>query len=471
MIYEKEFCGLTLRRWLKILVKLTITIIIGVFTIIISIHQQNVNQSIYNKHTAQVAQLYENNREQIRRRRQEDIETVRLQREEDKNFSCLQREEDQKIFNRQREEDRQDACVQRLEDKESAGIQREIDLKLATDKRLQEYKLAEIQRSLYQNKRSNLLEIDQENYLSERIVKKNRKSDDILMNYQRELSGLLSNLQTKLDELDPTFLLVLQMQTKTTLQLLDATRRTILVKNLIQANILRDKWNGKMSILYGANVSGVQFDQLFNHRTISFPDIEHADVRYASFRSVFVRGSSSFAYSDFDYTDWSFAELINFDFDRKMTMNNAIFRNSQMIDVAFHDVLMNQVSFQYNKNCSNCIFVDASLVAARFDHSIFPKATFGLTTVADGNMSSGTFVESDFERVILDRVDLNGADCRRCTFLNVSMVNCSMYDIKLEGANFSHVNLTGCIGLKIEQIYSLLKINDVILPNGTIISF
>jgi uncharacterized protein YjbI with pentapeptide repeats len=265
------------------------------------------------------------------------------------------------------------------------------------------------------------------------------------------------------------------MRTRTTLQLLDPTRRTVIVKTLFQANLLRNIWKSETSILYKANVSGVHFGQPSDRHTYGliamddFPDIEHADVRYASFRSVFFNSSPSFAYSNLDYTDWSFSELDLIDFHNEMTMNNAIFAESQLVNVAFDAIPMNQISFEHNKHCLKCMFLETSLLGARLNHSKFVQSLFGSLSIADGNMSNGSFVESTFENVTLDRVDLSGADLRQCIFRHVSMVNCSMFGVKLQEAKFFNVNLTGCIGLQIEQILSLPTNNEVTLPNATLL--
>ncbi|CAF3876583.1 unnamed protein product, partial [Adineta steineri] len=322
--------------------------------------------------------------------RRNDTERAQKQREEDKEIARLQREEDKK-----REEDREIARQQRADDKENARLQREVDLKIARDKRIQEYELTEKEHSLYQSQRAHEIVFAQENYIREFMLEEIHYSGNILLTYQRELSALLGEFQIKPDDLDRTLLFTVQMRTRTTLQLLDTTRRTILVRTLFQANLLNDKWKKHMAILYNANVSGVQFDQVIDRPSYKFPDIERADLRYTSFRSM---------------------------------------------------------SF-----------------GARLDHSIFIQSDFAFVSMADGNMSNGSFIDSVFETTNFDRVDFSGADFRRCTFRNISMVNCSMFGVKLQETKLFYVNLFGCMGFQIEQIYSLSAANKVTLPNGTLL--
>ncbi|CAF1345833.1 unnamed protein product [Adineta ricciae] len=257
------------------------------------------------------------------------------------------------------------------------------------------------------------------------------------------------------------------MRTRNTLQSLDISRRTILLQNLIQANLLRKEWKGQLSMLYQANVSGIQFDQLFIHHVSDCPDIQHADMRHASFRAMSFSHSPSFAFSNLDYSDWSFSKLDKFDFDLTITLNNVRFTGSQLESVSFEAIPMNKVSFQYINNCSGCIFLNTSLLDARFDHGRFIKSMFAFSSITDGNMSSSYFVESEFHGVNLDGVDFGYTNFQRCLFYQVSMRNCSMLGMQLQNSSLSHVDLTGCIDFDPEQIHSWVKIDQVTLPNGT----
>jgi uncharacterized protein YjbI with pentapeptide repeats len=470
---KRGCCGLSIRHWLKFISNLAIPFMIGVFTIVITIHQQNVAQMNREKDGIQAAELRRQDLEVARRRWEEDKELARLQREEDKKAGHLQREEDKEIARLQREEDRKAAADQRTEDKEAARLERELNFNIAKDKRMQEYELAEKQRNLYQSQNAHEAEIIQQNYMNDLMLEDNRQKENIIMNYQRELSALLIDNRTKFNDFDHTFLFVLQMKTRTVLQILDPTRRTIVVQTLSQAGLLRTTWKRENSLLYRANLSGVHFgepsdlhtsDVLIRYRYLN---IEQGDVQYSSFRSVFFVESPVFAFSKLDYTDWSFSQLIHIVFEDKITMNNAVFAESQLITVTFDKILMNYVSFQHNKYCRNCRFVKTSLLGVRLDHSNFSESVFSTLSMADGNMSNGSFIYSSFETVILDRVDLSGADFQGSTFRNVSMVNCTMYGVRLHETKLTNVNLKGCKGFKYEQIYSMITFSNVILPNGT----
>ena len=89
--------------------------------------------------------------------------------------------------------------------------------------------------------------------------------------------------------------------------------------------------------------------------------------------------------------------------------------------------------------------------------------------MADANMSNGSFSISTFEDATLDRVNLFGANLRKCTFSKVSMIDCNMNYAVLNGASFSKVNLTGCKGLTDQQISTMTVLYQTTLPNGTFV--
>ena len=473
---KRQHCSLTRRDWVKLVSNLAIPLIIGVFTIIISIHQQNVAQANRDKDTAQAAELRKNDLDIARLQREEDKAVAAAQREEDKRAAQRQREEDNELAQRQREEDREAAEQQRDDDREIARRQREVDSDAAKDKRTQEAELAAKQRDLYRHQRDHDFKVARQNRMDDLTLKDNLQHGEHLIAYQRELSTLLTDSRMDSIKANSTFLFVLQKKTVTYLSLLDPTRRTILIQSLFRTQLMGSVWKKGMSLLDHANVSGVQFGQPPDGSSYDFlvkydfPDIKQADVRSASFRALHFLNQPSFASSNLDFTDWSFSELDNFDFESQMTMNYAVFANSRLTRVGFTKIPMDGVSFQFNKNCSRCFFLESSLLSARLDHATFFQSTFASLSMARGNMSHGCFLGSLFEGVILDAVDLSASDLRQCTFQNVSMVHCFLFDVQLEGVAFINVNLSGCTGLDVHQISLTRLMKQVILPNGTLLS-
>ncbi len=106
----------------------------------------------------------------------------------------------------------------------------------------------------------------------------------------------------------------------------------------------------------------------------------------------------------------------------------------------------------------------------RLDHSNFFESTFRSLSLADGNMTNGSFIASTFQNAMLDRVSLSGANLRDCNFIAVSMINCSLSGTILNQAKFSDVNLMGCTGLTDQQISVISNLHKTILPNGTFVN-
>jgi uncharacterized protein YjbI with pentapeptide repeats len=284
------------------------------------------------------------------------------------------------------------------------------------------------------------------------MLEDDRRKEKLLVNYQRQLTKLLLHYQSIVNVSQHTLLFVLQMKTRTALRLLNPIRRTILVRGLRQAGLLDEAWKKEKSPLYRVNVSGVHFGQPPSHNFSNFLtkydylDIERADVRYASFRSVHFTQPPNFIFSMLDFTDWSYTKFSHMSFRGNMTMNNAIFTKSNLESVTFENIPMNQVSFRHNIQCKYCTFNRTSLLGAGLDNSTMEHSDFLFTSMADANMSKGFFFGSTFHNVILDRVDLSGADIGACKFRQVSMVNCTMTGAILQNAQFDNVNNRGCKG-------------------------
>ncbi len=447
---------LRLSYLLKFISNAAIPLMIGVITLSIAIHQQKVVQSNRDSDATQAAEL-----------RRQDYEQGNLQREEDKKVARLQR----------------------TEDKETARLQRDLDLKIANDKRLQDNEISEQQRNLSEFQRTQESQMARKIHQYNLILEEDRRKESILFEYQNDLATLLLDHESKSNKTRNTWWFVLQMKTGAALRQLDPARRTILVQTLLEADLLDVKVvRHQDALLYTANLSGVQFSRSVSNISFSRYDginkaliIPRADLRYASFNNVLLSDNLSLTYSNLDYTDWSFALIANAFFTDDMSMNEATFYGSQIYGTRFdgyrhmsnfhRDIRMNRVSFEYNIECSHCLFQRVSLLGIRLNHSTFYEAKFFSLSMADGNLSNGSFIASTFQAVTLDRIDLSRANLGRCKFIEASMVDCFMFGTIFQQTSFSDVNLTGCKGLDMTDKQILAKINfhQTTLPNGTFI--
>ena len=446
-------CGIKIGDALKLVSNITVPLIIGIFTVIIAIQQQNVAQLNRDKDAAQALEL-----------RKQDLERARLLRIEDKETARLQREEDKDTARHQREADR-----------EEARLQRELQMQMANDKLLQEHEVAERHRNLSENQRAHEFNMIHHNHMNDLLLEDERQKENVLVKYQRELATFLLDYRKMIFASNPVMQFVLQMKTRAALRVLDSNRRTILVQSLKQAEILDVNWNKSKALFYKANVSGVHFghppdidtDDFFVPYRHLF--IEMADARHSTFRYINVSNLRPFDSSNLDYTDWSFSQIKQGSFENELTVDGARFFRTTFTDVSFGRIQMNRASFQYNLKCVRCLFTGTWLLAAHLDHSTFVSSQFSQVSMADANMSSGYFTDTLFDEMNMDRVDLSGADLRTSKFIGTSMVNCSMFGTILKQAKFTRVNLTGCKGFG-DQFHSLMVADQLTLPNGTLIS-
>jgi hypothetical protein len=338
--------------WLELISNAAIPLMIGVISLWIAIHQQNVSQANRDKDAAQIAEQRKQDLEQTRLQREEDKNTARLQREEDKETARLQREEDRKTSQLQREEDRTTARLQRDEDKEAARLQRDLDLNTTYDKRIQDYDLAEKERNLSEHQRARELEVTYRNRINDLKLEDDHQKESVLLEYEDDLASLLLDYGSLLKNPQGKWWFILQMKTGAALRQLDPVRRTILIHSLLEADVLDVKVKNDQSILFKTNLSGVTFGQSLDAydddpcTEYEYLNIGGADVRYATFHGVCFANSPNFAFSNLDYTDWSFAKFLNISFEDEMTMNGARFAGAVLKGTRFNKkVIMNQASF------------------------------------------------------------------------------------------------------------------------------
>ncbi|CAF1531745.1 unnamed protein product, partial [Rotaria sordida] len=134
-------CRLTLKDGLQFISSLLLPLMLGVFTVIITLEQQRISQE----------------------QRSQDLAELRLQREEDMNNSMLQRALDKQIAKEQREQDE---------------LRRVQDLNISESKRAHDDELAEKQRDLLEK-------------LHELAIETQRHQDTLLVAYMNEVGTLL----------------------------------------------------------------------------------------------------------------------------------------------------------------------------------------------------------------------------------------------------------------------------------------
>ena len=423
-----------LRRgeWVKLSSNIVIPIIIGIFTIFIAVHQQNLAQANRDKDIAELI-----------RRRTEDLAQEQKRREEDKELARQQRDDAKKA-----------ATAQLIEDRETARLQRELDWKIAEEKLKQEYELAEQQRTLSLNQREHEFDIDYQNYLTNQLLVEDRRKEKILNNYLRQLAKLLLEYDLTLNVSRTIFHSVLRMRTRMALKTVNPDRRTIIIRILHHGGLFTSEWEKEKLLLSHVNISGTQFGQLsgsnFTTYLTTYPCliVEHADAQNATFRSIYLNSTSSFAYTNLDNTDWSFTELHNIVFNESLQMSNTIFSYTKLKSVKFQSIPMDYVSFQKNVRCEQCVFNDTSMLFARLDQTQFFYSRFESTNMADANLTHSKFHSTIFKNVIFDRANFSYSTFFNCQFHDVSMLNSSAINTDCTDLTDVNVNEGYCLVFK-----------------------
>lgn len=417
-------------HWIKFALNLAIPLVIGICTFVISLQQEKSIENYLNENRLTRVRRHEEdlertrlqseeNRRIRRAQRDEDRELIRLQRNEDRKLILTQIEEDQQLERIQREQDQEIARQQRADDRKAAILKIELEQLLANDSRIQIDELAENQRNLYRNQRFHKLQMTQET---------NHRYDEILKNYQHEIFEIIQQRSQNEEVL-------LASETRMVLEMLDVQRRNIVFRIVQQIYDFHPKLKQREMLLFQSNLSGVDFNQLSSNQTL--PKLEQVDARYASFRSMSLSNLPSFDLSNFDYTDWSFTKLTNSCFRDRMTLNHALFTQSNLVHIDFIEISINNISFENNQICLHCGFVETPMSNVRFENSTFSQSTFLNLIISDGNFRSSSFINSTFEQITFIRVDFSFAVFQKCIFTLVVLINCTVSNVFVNETNFS----------------------------------
>ncbi|CAF4097018.1 unnamed protein product [Rotaria sordida] len=199
-------CRLTLKDGLQFISSLLLPLMLGVFTVIITLEQQRISQE----------------------QRSQDLAELRLQREEDMNNSMLQRALDKQIAKEQREQDE---------------LRRVQDLNISESKRAHDDELAEKQRDLLEKQK-----------LHELAIETQRHQDALLVAYMNEVGTLLEKNNGCLSA-NPLTATLVRVKTLTLARQIDSTRNTQVVQFLYEAGQLT---NGQHPLdLHGAEFNGI----------------------------------------------------------------------------------------------------------------------------------------------------------------------------------------------------------------------
>ncbi|CAF4411907.1 unnamed protein product [Rotaria sp. Silwood2] len=477
----KTYFGLTINDFLRLISSLLLPLALGIFTVVITFHQQNV----------------------ATKQRLEDRALAERQREQDLNISREQRLQDLNMF-----------AIQREYDLNISREQHQLDKDIAEERRIQENIIAEKQRNLSEQQRAHELKIAQE-----------QLRDSLLVNYMNDIGLLLKNNNGSLTS-DSVTAILARAKTLVAIQQLDAARNAFLIQFLYEAKQLI---NGANPLdISDADLNGIDLssETIFHKklhnlsltgtvlRNVSF---SKCDLSYANFSGSDLR-DARFIETKLDYVDFSRSSIVRTDFSDAVLRytkfidvqsRRIIFRHADLTNASFISSVLGQAVF-VNSFCQNVNFSDASLKQADFTNaklkdailirtqleranfsrvnlsgmtlyklnlltSNFTDARCVETVFARANLNSAHFTRSnlldaDFSFADMEKINFFKANLRLATLLNTKLADAIFFQANVSMANFSFSIMSAKTNISNEQLLSSASIRGAVLPNGSVIT-
>ncbi|CAM4755809.1 unnamed protein product [Rotaria magnacalcarata] len=201
------------------------------------------------------------------------------------------------------------------------------------------------------------------------------------------------------------------------------------------------------------NIHSVNFENsTLAHVDFSFSVLYNADFSSASLSNV------SFLFSVLYNPDFSSATLSNVNFSQAVLFN-AKFSSLIIINVKFSSTILNDVDFSFAK-LHKPDFSEAQLTKVNFASIILILATFEYAMVSNANFQQSSCVASIFDYGMLSY----------CNFWHSNLKDAAFQRAALNQVNFSRANLykTTFIGAYMikSELNNTLSIQDAILTNG-----
>ncbi|CAF1334317.1 unnamed protein product [Rotaria magnacalcarata] len=229
--------------------------------------------------------------------------------------------------------------------------------------------------------------------------------------------------------------------------------------------------NFSFTIFHNANFSYTRLDN------VDFSSAELDTVNYSSaniLNAVFNKGSLrniNFSFAQLVNVDFLSARLENVDFSYALlnkadfsftSLSNVNFSNAQLINVNFPNTILNDVDFSFAK-LHKPYFFEAQLTKINFASTALILANFRLTKVSNTTFQKSSCVASTFD-------DTSLSDCN---FWHSNLKEAKFKQAKLNHLNFSRANLykTDFTGTNIgkSELENALSIEDAVLSNGTLV--
>lgn len=446
----RRFCGLTSKEIISLLGSMLLPFSLGVFTVVITLYQQNV--------------------------------------------ATQQRIEDRKVAREQREQDLNISREQRQHDLDMLALQRVLDLNISREQREQDKAIAD----------DRLRDTILLNYFNDMaaLLKENNgtlTANPVIATIAR--AKTLTVIQ-QLDSVRNTHLIKFLYEAK---QLINGANPLDLsgadLSEVNFTNVKNYHQNIRSLSLAGALLRNSSFALV----DLSNANFREADLTYAQFRKSNLT-NADMSRSIIVRADFSGADLKNTNFDGTQS-RRASFRETRATKASFVKGQMESVDFVLC-NCEETNFQSAFLEKANFSsaflhrssflHANLQRVNFTLARLVNTSLKNTQLESADFSRSICEGTMFKSAQLSAGRFFQTSLKDLSLTNLDMRDANFTaaDLTLTSFYSTKLDraifnnailvmsnfslaslrnasitetQLSNALSVRGAILPNGTVV--
>ncbi|CAF2063444.1 unnamed protein product [Rotaria magnacalcarata] len=207
----------------------------------------------------------------------------------------------------------------------------------------------------------------------------------------------------------------------------------------------------------------------FSSAQLENVNFSYADLRNVNFYNTKLRKveysstelwEANFASGVLLYVDFSFTLLSNVKFSFT-SLINANFSNASLVDINFRSSRLDYVNFS-SANVRKVDFTSAQLRNVNFVTIVSASVNFSYANISYTNFMRAHCVGAYFARAILFHSTFSYANAKSTVFYRANLTDVEFSFANLYNADFADTQMTD------SELWSALSIRDALLPNGTI---
>ncbi|CAF1416458.1 unnamed protein product [Adineta ricciae] len=421
---NNKFCSLTIQNILQFISSLILPLMLGIFTVVITLHQQNI--------------------------------------------SMKQRREDHEIARNQRLEDRNESHLQRVQELHVLAMQYEIDRNMSNDRYKDEIL------STYMRNMGELFERNNGSLTCNPTVKILARAKTL--NAIRQLDG--SHNMHVIRFLFESG----QLFHKNECPPLDIS--TALLVNL-EFGSLTISPEIEYMILTGVFFIDCTFhDMTIESADFTLNDVYFANSNFmrVDFMSTAIEVTSFlsaklnlvwFQNSELDEVNFSYAELSRVNFSEadlkdilflKTVFDDVDFSDAELENIEFHGAFLRSTDFLYTEILKSD-FTFSELENIDFSYAEIKKTDFSYAGVRNTDFSESTLVKIDFSHCALHDIDFSSADLSKTDFLDCELAYIDFSQARLKNVNFFQSTMLYVDFSSVEQLRTVNFSSSKLLNN------